>query len=233
MALRRIDTMQNVVNAIAERRRTTLFAALLTWCIALIVFRVVRTDSGYFLFLIWNLFLACIPLMASRGLRAAYDKRASDIAQLGLLALWLLFLPNAPYLFTDLVHLQPSTPLLYWYDMMLLLSCAGTGLLLGYFSLFDIHAIATERFGYKSGWATVVIALLCTGYGIYLGRVQRWNSWDVVTNPSALFSSIADNLFNPLQHLHVYAMSGLFSIALLLGYAALRSTMGVMARVAE
>ena len=225
--------MRNVVNAIAGRRRTALFSVLLAWCVALIAFRVVRTESSYFSFLIWNLFLACIPLVMSRVLLVAHNKRTSDIAQLGLLAVWLLFLPNAPYLFTDLVHLHPSTPLLYWYDMMLLLSCAGTGLLLGYCSLFDIHAITTERFGYKFGWAAVVIALLCTGYGIYLGRVQRWNSWDVVTNPSALFSNIADNLFNPLQHLHVYAMSGLFSIALLLGYAALRSTMGMMERVAE
>jgi uncharacterized membrane protein len=218
--------MSDPTNAIQQRHKSALFGVLLAWCAALVAFRVLRTGSGYYLFLIWNLFLACVPLMLSRLLRKAHDRRVTDIAQLAIAAMWLLFLPNAPYLFTDFVHLHPSTPLLYWYDLTLLLSCAGTGLLLGYSSLFDVHVIATERFGHRYGWAAVIIALSFSGYGIYLGRVQRWNSWDVFANPSGLFGSIADFLLNPSQHLHVYALSGLFSVALLLGYAALRSTIG-------
>jgi uncharacterized membrane protein len=206
------------------RRRMVLFGMLISWCVALVAVRVARTGSGYYLFLIWNLFLACIPPLMARLLRAAHDRHSTFVVQLALVSVWLLFLPNAPYLVTDFVHLKQSTPLLYWYDLMLLLSCAGTGLLLGYTSLFDVHAIAAERFGHKTGWATVVGALLLSGYGVYLGRVQRWNSWDVVTNPGGLFSSIADNVLNPLDHLEVYALSGLVSAVLLLGYAALRMT---------
>jgi uncharacterized membrane protein len=220
--------MSHELNATGRRHKSALFGVLLTWCTALVAFRVLRTGSGYYLFLIWNLFLACVPLMLSRLLRKAHDRRASDIAQLVLAALWLLFLPNAPYLFTDFVHLHPSTPLLYSYDLTLLLSCAATGLLLGYSSLFDVHTIVSERFGHRCGWAAVIIALSCSGYGIYLGRVQRWNSWDVFANPSGLFGSIADLLLNPAQHLHVYALSGLASVALLLGYAALHSTIGLV-----
>lgn len=215
--------MTKVLSAVERRRTAKLFCVLLAWCIALIGFRVVRTDSGYFLFLVWNLFLACIPLVLSNLLRAAHAKRSNDAAQLVLGAVWLLFFPNAPYLFTDFVHLHQSTPLLYWYDLMLLLSCAGTGLLLGYVSLFDIHIIVAERFGFRCGWIVVVIALMCSSYGVYLGRVQRWNSWDVIANPGGLFGSIAELLLNPFQHLYVYAMSALFGVVLLLGYAALRS----------
>jgi len=214
--------------AIEPRYKSALFGVLLTWCVVLVEFRVLRTGSGHYLFLIWNLFLASVPLALSRLLRKAHNRGITDVVQLALAAAWLLFLPNAPYLFTDFVHLHPSTPLLYWYDLTLLLSCAGTGLLFGYSSLFDVHIIATERFGHRSGWAVVIIALSLSGYGIYLGRVQRWNSWDVFANPSGLFSSIADFLLNPSQHLHVYALSGLFSAALLLGYAALRSTIGTL-----
>jgi uncharacterized membrane protein len=220
--------MSHELNATGQRHRSGLFAVLLAWCITLVGVRVLRTGSGYYLFLIWNLFLACVPLVLSRLLRRAHDRRVSDIAQLALAALWLLFLPNAPYLFTDFVHLHPSTPLLFWYDLLLLLSCAGTGLLLGYSSVFAVHTIVTERFGHRCGWAAVVIALSFSGYGIYLGRVQRWNSWDVFANPSGLFSSIADFLLNPSQHLHVYALSGLCSVVLLLGYAAMRSTIGLV-----
>jgi uncharacterized membrane protein len=187
---------------------------------------VVRTGTGDYLFLIWNLFLACIPPVITRVLRTAHNRRSPTVVQLALIALWLLFLPNAPYLVTDFVHLSPGTPLLSWYDLMLLLSCAGTGLLLGYASVFDVHAMAAVRFGHKLGWVTVVVALLLSGYGVYLGRVQRWNSWDIVTNPGGLLGSIADILLNPLAHLQVYALSGLISAVLLLGYTALRMTMG-------
>jgi uncharacterized membrane protein len=220
--------MSNLSQITEQRHKSALFGMLLTWCAALIAIRVLRTGSGDYLFLIWNLFLASVPLMLSRLLRKAHDRLITDIAQLVLAALWLLFLPNAPYLFTDFVHLHPSTPLLYSYDLTLLLSCAATGLLLGYSSLFDVHTIVSERFGHRCGWAAVIVALSSSGYGIYLGRVQRWNSWDVFANPSGLFGSIADFLFNPSQHLHVYALSGLASVALLLGYAALHSTIGLV-----
>jgi uncharacterized membrane protein len=225
--------MRDELNATVHRRRMALFSTVLMWCVALVAIRVVRTGSPNYLFMVWNLFLACIPLAITHVLRAAHDQGRANFAQLTLVAVWLLFLPNAPYLITDFVHLKPSTPLLYWYDLMLLISCAGTGLLLGYTSLFDVHTIATERFGHALGWTTAVIALLLSGYGVYLGRVQRWNSWDVIANPGGLFSSIADCLINPLQHIEVYALSGLLSAVLLLGYAAMRITMGPLTQRAS
>lgn len=206
-----------------QQREFILLCALLAWCIALVGFRVQRTGSGQFLFLLWNLFLACVPVFASRLLRAAHRKKAPDTLQLGLAGLWLLFLPNAPYILTDIVHLQPASTGLYWYDLGLLLSCAGTGVLLGYSSLFDVHRILEERLGSRWGWGIVVGTLILSGYGVYLGRVMRWNSWDVIVNPRGLFGCIADCLLNPSLHIHTYMVSGLFGVGLLLGYAALRS----------
>ena len=206
-----------------QQREYILLCTLLAWCVVLVGFRVGRTGSDQFLFLIWNLFLACVPAFASRLLRAAHHRGAPDGLQLGLAALWLLFLPNAPYILTDMVHLQPGTGGLYWYDLGLLLSCAGTGLLLGYSSLLDVQKIVDERFGPKLAWSVVISTLVLSGYGVYLGRVMRWNSWDVIVNPRGLFGCIADCLLNPGLHIKTYAVSGLFGIGLLLGYAALRS----------
>ena len=206
-----------------KRNDLVVLSTLIAWCVALIGARTLRTGSDYFLFLVWNLFLACVPLMASRLLRRAHRANASNLAQLILAAVWLLFLPNAPYILTDLVHLKPSTVVLYWYDMAMLLSCAGTGLLVGYLSLFDVHKICEERFGRAIGWSVAIGALLLSGYGVYLGRVLRWNSWDVVANPRGLFGSIADFLLNPSQHISVYILSGIISVGLLLGYATLHS----------
>jgi uncharacterized membrane protein len=209
--------------SLQQQRGLILICALLGWCIALVGYRVHRTGSDGFLFLVWNLFLACIPLFVSRLLQVAHRRQVPDIAQLGLLALWLLFLPNAPYILTDLVHLQPDNSNLYWYDLAMVLSYAGTGLLVGYSSLFDVHNILVARFGRALGWSLAAGALVLSGYGVYLGRVQRWNSWDVVTNPRGLFRAIADCLFNPSLHLHTYAVSAVFGVGLLLGYAALHS----------
>src|SRR5437868_15255249 len=124
---------------VKRKRGFVLFCSMLAWCLGLVFFRVERTGSDYFLFLIWNLFLACIPLFASRLLWVAHRRRVPDVVQLGLLAIWLLFLPNAPYILTDLIHLRPGSPRLYWYDLAMLLSFAGAGLLLGYSSMFDVH----------------------------------------------------------------------------------------------
>jgi uncharacterized membrane protein len=199
-----------------------LFCAMLAWCLGLIFFRVERTGSEQFLFMIWNMFLACIPLFASRLLQVAHVRKIPDAWQLLLLVVWLLFLPNAPYVITDLIHLQPNlTMRLYWYDMALLLSCGAVGVMLGYASTLDVHRIVEERFGQRVGWAMAVATLLLSGFAIYLGRVLRWNSWDVVTNPGELFVTILDHVINPYMYLHVWAFSGLCGLGLLFGYLSL------------
>lgn len=205
--------------------RLFLFSALLAWCVALVGVRVEWSGSGHFLFLIWNLFLAWIPLFASRLLRAAHHRRAADITQLSLLAIWLLFLPNAPYVLTDLVHLQRGIGKFFWFDLAMLLSAACTGLLLGYASLLDVHKILEERFGRLCGWLVAVACLMLSGFGVYLGRVLRWNSWDVVTNPRGLLAFIVDCMLNPAAHLYTYAVSGMFATVLLVGYAVLHFMM--------
>jgi uncharacterized membrane protein len=204
----------------------TLLAILLAWCITLVLLRVGWTGSGHYLFLLWNLFLACVPLLASTLLRNARHRNAPEALQLCLVGVWLLFLPNAPYILTDLVHLNSDGSKQYWYDLGMLLSCAGTGLLLGYSSLFQVHKLLEERFGTRFGWTAAAVALLASGYGVYLGRIQRWNSWDIITSPRDLFGAIAETALNPVEHFHIYVLSGLFGISLLAGYATLYSMLG-------
>lgn len=199
----------------------TVPGLLLTWSLSLVAFRVLRTGSPNFLFLPWNLFLACVPLAASRTLRVINQRGASRLAQGALFCLWLLFLPNAPYIVTDLVHVHPPVGIGSWYDTGLVLSCATAGLLVGYLSLRDIQRLVEESFGTTAGWLMASGALLLSGFGVYLGRVLRWNSWDVVTNPIGLFGSIANLLLHTRLHLHTYAMTLLFGLGLLVGYAAL------------
>jgi len=199
-----------------------LCSLVLVWCLGLIAVRVLRTGSPGFLFLAWNLFLACIPLALSRTAVSMNRRGASSLAQGTLFCFWLLFLPNAPYIITDLVHVVPPTGIRSWYDTGTVLSCAAAGLLMGYLSLRDIQQLVEDRLGNAVGWWVVSAASMLSGFGVYLGRVMRWNSWDAVTNPVAFFSSLADLLVNARSQLHTYAMTFLFGLGLLLGYAALR-----------
>lgn len=70
----------------------------------------------------------------------------------GLAGLWLLSLPNAPYILTDILHLTRASQAPAWYDLALLLSCAGTGLLVGYLSLIDVEGIGARKFSPVAGW---------------------------------------------------------------------------------
>ncbi len=174
-------------------------------------------------FLCWNLFLAWIPWFAGQAFRAASQRRASAVLQLGWFALWLLFLPNAPYIATDLLHLAPRPSVPLWYDLALLLSFAGTGLLLGYVSIIDVQTAVEERFSRGMGWGVAAGSLFLSGFGIYLGRFLRWNSWEVLTEPAGLFRDISDRLLNPTSHPRAYAVTLILGSSLLLGYVALRS----------
>lgn len=204
-----------------KQQGLAMVCGMLAWCVGLVFFRVQRTGSEYFLFMIWNLFLACVPLFASRLLQIAHAKRIPDVVQIGLVAVWLVFLPNAPYVITDLIHLEPGPTRLYWFDLAMLLSCGAVGILLGYSSMFDVHRIVDERFGRRMGWVVASATLLLSGFGIYLGRVLRWNSWDVLTNPRQLFGSITSTFFNSADYAQIWAVSAFAGGALLLGYVTL------------
>src|SRR5215213_4740489 len=125
----------------ADVKRIVVVSLLLLWCVSLIIVRVHRTGSGYYIFLITNLVLASVPLGLSTMLRIGSYWRVYWPVQLLISTLWLLFLPNAPYILTDILHLTRPSEAPAWYDLALLLSCAGTGLLLGYLSLIDVQTI--------------------------------------------------------------------------------------------
>jgi uncharacterized membrane protein len=203
-------------------KRLLLFGALLSWCAALLLFRFVRSGSFFFDFLIWNLFLAAIPAVAAWFFVRTAERQSSALVQVSWFAIWLAFLPNAPYIVTDFMHLDPRPPIPLWYDVALLASCTGTGLLLAYSSLSDVQAIITRKFSAFLGWALALAALFLSGFGIYLGRFLGWNSWDALTNPLKLFSDITDRALHPLSYPNTVGVTLIYGVALFLGYIALR-----------
>jgi uncharacterized membrane protein len=207
-----------------ERQRLATVAMLLLWSVALLSLRLYYGMNGLAIALFWNLFLASLPLLWSSAFRSSTRQGYGVVAGI-FFVLWLLFFPNAPYLLTDMIHLKPQPDVPQWFMLAMLLSCAGTGTLLGYYSLLDIHETIEEKWGKVNGWAVTVGSLMLSAFGIYLGRFLRWNSWEALTNPLGLLKSVAGQFINAHPHPHPVPVTLIFGIGLLIGYLALRSVM--------
>lgn len=203
-------------------------AALLmcVWSLALLAVRFVYSGTDLYGFFVWNLFLAIIPLAASTLLVWFAARRKNAVVEAALLVVWLAFLPNAPYLMTDLIHLEWLPPVPVWYDSILLGSFALTGLLITYLSVADVERVIATRAGRVWGGFAAYGSLALSGFGIYAGRFLRWNSWDIVTEPRALWTGVLRPLTYPTAHVRTWAVTVLYGVGLMLGYFVLRSVAG-------
>ena len=198
-----------------------LFASAM--CVALYVLRVTVSGTLLYFFMNWNLGLAWVPLLCALIAYGLYPDR-SRIVRASVLffgGVWLLFYPNAPYMLTDLMHLYDSGQILVWLDLAMLLAYAFTSLLLGFASLYLMQSLVSRAGGRLAGWVFVVIIHGLSGFGIYLGRVLRWNSWDIVSNPLGLAVDILDRFVNPFAHLRTWGVSFLFAVLCLSAYIVL------------
>jgi uncharacterized membrane protein len=198
-----------------------LLCAFSILCIIMVVLRMAYSESFRYLWLIWNLFLAWIPLFFVLVFRKNERIRKSTLRSSALLLSWLLFFPNAPYVLTDLVHLLQSTDIPFWYDLILILSFAWTSLLTGFISLIEIQNFFTEKTNKFIGWCFAYMALIFGSFGVYLGRYGRYNSWDVITHPLDLSRDILGMFLNPLDNTRMIGMTFFFSCFLILCYMTL------------
>jgi uncharacterized membrane protein len=178
---------------IPEIRFAALVALLLTWCAALLAFRVFWTWTLDYTFLVWNLALAAMPIIFS----AVFARAQNRVALFAAFTLWLLFFPNAPYLITDFLHLRNFTSAPIWFDILLLFSSAGAGLAIAYISLSQIHNRLLALNRPTLAWSIAILAPFAAAFGIYLGRFLRWRSVDVFQTPSASLPTSPIASFSP------------------------------------
>ena len=188
------------------------------WCGVLLAVR--KVEFGYFTYagLVWNLVLAWVPLVLASLLVFSYSRGRSKFELAAVGAAWLLFLPNAPYVLTDFVHLEQEHRL---YDSLLIASFAVTSLALGFGSLLLVQLVVTRAGGALLGWATAIGSLFIASLGIYLGRVHRINSWDVIHRPGRLWELARMRIDDPLGNPHLIGYVVLFGGFLTLAYAGL------------
>lgn len=207
------------------RLRSLVFmlGLLVTWCAALILARWGWLGTRHYAFLGWNLILATIPYVAALAFERLGTERPRRIALLLAGAVWLLFLPNAPYLVTDLMHLGARPPVPIWFDALLVVSVTGTGVLLGCASVAIVQRTLARAIGRPWALSLTVLACMLSGFGVYLGRFRRWNSWDLLTDPTSLLVDVVARLAAPASHPRMLAVSLLYGLGFLLACAAVQA----------
>lgn len=161
-----------------------------------------------FYYLIWNLFLAWLPLVFAYGLRLTLRKKLwSSWPALGLTFLWLLFLPNSFYLVSDFIHLYDALDTNLLFNTAMFGSFAFSGLALGVTSVILVHQQLLKRLIGLYSWTIIGLALLLSSYAVYLGRYVRLNSWDVFTNFGTVLFNFSDQVLSPSKYFSIIGTS--------------------------
>jgi uncharacterized membrane protein len=183
--------------------------------VALFIGRVMATQEWTYWFLVWNLFLAWIPLGLAWWLVARLrHKPWLSAGNIILSLLWVGFLPNAFYIASDMVHLTNTGPISLLYDVVMFISFTFNGFILGYLSLYAVHNRLKKRFSNQAAFGMVAAVLLLCSFAIYLGRYLRWNSWDVLFNPAGLVFDVSEPFINPTSHPQVFTTTLMFFVLL-------------------
>ena len=186
---------------------------------AFFITRALLSGEVRYRFLIFNLFLAWIPYWCT--LWIDHSDRCGALSRKRLVLaglLWLVMFPNAPYIVTDFVHLRSIHPLPIWYEIGLITTFALTGLFLAAASLRMMHDVVRRRSGYVIGWLFVVAVAFLSGYGVYLGRIRRFNSWDVLFQPGRLAARVFNGLLDPFAHSRTIGVTLMFGAMMLVTY---------------
>lgn len=192
-----------------------LFIAVMIAC------RIIYSGSIRYIFILWNLFLAWVPFQVS--LLLSKLKTIKSVKTIAVLGCWLLFFPNALYVVTDLIHLEEENSIPVWYDAILLFMASLTGLMLAFISLYKVEKFLRLHIRSSSITEQLIVFFLFAGsFGVYLGRFDRWNSWDIVTYPGELFREVAAYFISPLQHYRIWLITIIFTAFFSLLYFAVK-----------
>lgn len=185
------------------------------WLIKHIVFnafKILHSNAGW---MSWNLFLALVPLVLSVLLFRQTQLGASTIVVppialrtrhrfwlwwIGVIA-FVAFLPNAPYILTDVIHFIDAVQTFgsqIWLITLVVIPLYILFILVG----FEAYVLSLINVGYylnQRGLSQYILAMevgvhLLSAIGVYLGRFLRFNSWDLVTRMDDVAITILEDV---------------------------------------
>lgn len=183
--------------------------AMNAFALALVLLRAPLFRTRLYRPMVLNLGLSLAPLLViavgllGATLLLAVSRAAAVVTAVVVLVVWLLLLPNASYLITELnlSHRREDDPVPLWYDIVLVISLAMSGVFNAVLSVFVVQfEYVLLRYGDEAAPLThgdsallVAVVLLLAALGMYLGRYLRLNSWDV-RHPASLVRKLAAHL---------------------------------------
>lgn len=203
------------------RRPLAALACAVGFSVAATVVRVALTHQLRPLYLVWNLLLGLLPLVFALALQRAVANEVRTRWKLALLGAWLAFFPNAPYILTDFVHLKSHLHPHFWTDLTLLLMFSWSGVLAGFLSLYIVQRLVERRLGPALSWCFVGVVAALTGVGIYLGRIERWNSWDLLLHPVSICSDAVALVQDAWRRGQPSRLAAFFALIVLIGHTSL------------
>lgn len=169
--------------------------ALNAYALLLILLRAAVYRTRLYKPMIWNIWLSVLPVIALAGgglvgLALLVIAPPAGFVVLGATGLiWLLLLPNASYLITELnqSHRRDDDEVPLWYDIILVITLAMSGVVNTVLNVFIVHLVvgislygdSAERLLAPLPLTAVGVVMLLLGFGMYLGRYPRFNSWDL------------------------------------------------------
>jgi len=220
-----MDVIGPVKSAIKARRNLIYVYLFISIAGTLLVLsrQFLDTDKT-FLFLLWNFFLAGLPLILSSIMIQMSLNGTTRNSLMGLGFLWLLFLPNAPYMLTDYIHVIYGDRKYLLLDAFTLSWFAVSAFASAVISLKDISGLLLERFyTWQVTMMVLGICLMCS-FGILLGRDLRFNSWDVIMKPQTLVTETVVRLTNPSADFYTWISSMTIGLLLFFVYLATKAS---------
>lgn len=198
---------------------------LIILSVVLNILRIIIWDKISFIYILWNIFLAILPFLISSILLNIDNKnKLNNTIFFSIGIIWLLLIPNAPYIITDLIHIGEVRAVPVLYDSFLLFGSAWVGLLLGLYSINHIENILTKKYSQKITHFVMVIIVLFISFGIYLGRFLRFNSWDVFARPSSFIIGLKEIFTNMSNLFEAMLYTVLFFFFIFISYISWKST---------
>jgi uncharacterized membrane protein len=179
-----------------------------------------RNHDLRYAYLMYNLFLAWIPLLLTVWLQRLLRHRVWSSWPTFLLTLfWLGFLPNSFYMATDYIHLQEVPRVDVTLDVIMFSSFIFNAFIVGLVSLYLVHYELRKRVSLNTSWWLVGATIFLTSFAIYIGRDLRWNTWDILLNPASILFDVSDRLLAPHQHPEMFTTTFGFAILISSVYA--------------
>lgn len=205
-----------------ERRFIQSVGLISALCLSLLVGRLIISGTSRYIFIPGNLALAWLALLFAwllvKELKTQKWLRWQNIA---LTVLWLIFLPNTWYVLTDFLHVYATGEISELYDIVMMSTLVMSGFILGFTSLYLVHQELRKRLSEQKSAVLVGLVILLASFGIYLGRVLRWNTWDVITNPSGIILNVSDRIIDPFGHPRAFNVTALLFVLICSVYFAI------------